>query len=573
MSKRFRSQGSQALVAPHVKQQERFVRVKRAAQITGSASAHGVVAGGRAARRGARLGATFIQAAQTEDGGQAVGVAGSAALQARRPHRKNAGTMGGKLRQIGKKMWTGAPLGANKFTRGMRRSGAVALGAAGIAQSTASHSAKLGGRVGRGGMQFVRAGQNGDVGAALGEAGKRLGGRVARKAGRQTAKGSMRAAQLAMRAAQWVAAKVMAGMAMLLSSVGGFGLGIGLVLAIGFIVIASIVPSWFANHIFDSDSAAEPTTAIVAPMGDDYPWKSSALASFNQVNSETRYYFGNCTDFVFWRVNRDMGGGPGHWVYTHDDLTPKGGNGRQWGKPGNLPGWETVTDPRRGVQGDIVSFETGTFGHNNPAGHVAYFYSVNAAGDVVTENYGSGRYYVETIPHEELAKEMASGRIVIKHNPKLGAKRAGSSGVNPKASQIVSYAMGQQGVPYGRGRGKGSVDCCWLVHNAYASQGIQTPMNVPGNPWATSKCEYAAYALASSYGGHYVDLAQAQPGDIVFMQDKSIPKSKDNLTHLAIYVGDGKIVDAIPKGGVGVRELSYYSRTETIEPKVVRVNG
>ncbi|MDK6788210.1 CHAP domain-containing protein, partial [Actinotignum timonense] len=86
------------------------------------------------------------------------------------------------------------------------------------------------------------------------------------------------------------------------------------------------------------------------------------------VNPETLYYFGNCTDFVYWRVNRDMGGGPGKWVYTHGDLTPAGGNGSQWGDTANLPGWPVISNAKDVKTGDVVSFKSGVAGHDHPAG-------------------------------------------------------------------------------------------------------------------------------------------------------------------------------------------------------------
>ena len=41
---------------------------------------------------------------------------------------------------------------------------------------------------------------------------------------------------------------------------------------------------------------------VAEGMGNDYPYKDR---EYNTINWATGYYFGNCTDFVIWRVNRD----------------------------------------------------------------------------------------------------------------------------------------------------------------------------------------------------------------------------------------------------------------------------
>lgn len=316
-------------------------------------------------------------------------------------------------------------------------------------------------------------------------------------------------------------------------------------------------------------------------MGDDYPWASQvrdgeghATSVYNTPNPETGYYYGNCTDFVFWRVNRDMGASVGAWLYTHDDLTPHGGNGRLWGKDGSLPGWKVIDHPTDAVQGDVISFETGIFGHNHPAGHVAYIASVNTDGDITTENYGVAQYYVETIPEDTARDLIASGGIVIKRNPAL-ATAAANSTMKGGTDASVLWARSQIVLPYGRGKGNGSIDCCWLVHNALAKRGIQLPMSIPGNPAATSKCEYAMYAKASTYSGKYVSatVESLLPGDILFFQSRSVPASQDNITHVALYVGGGKLIDAIPSGGVGVRNLAFYNRTDALLAQAVRIGG
>lgn len=404
---------------------------------------------------------------------------------------------------------------------------------------------------------------------------RRLGQRVrhqkAAQTGRNRARGIRRAGQAVSRALTVAWAKTTTAVVAAVGALAGSSFAVVAIILSVVIVIMSFIPTVIMNIFINDD--VSPVSFVV---GDDYPWAhavrnsdGSASTVYNTVNEETGYYFGNCTDFVFWRVNRDMGGYPGAWVYSREDLTPLGGNGRQWGKEGNLSGWETITDPSRALPGDVVSFEAGTLGHTSEFGHVAYVSAVDGEGRITTENYGGAQYYVETISPDDAKTQIAAGNLVIKRNPALAARIEAGVG---SGNDVVTWALSQQGMPYGRGRGHGSTDCCWFVHNAYKNaRGISLPLSYPGQPWATSKCEYAMYALATTYGGYYVPLAMAEPGDIIFMQDKGVSKESDNLTHVAIYLGNGQLIDAA-EPSVGVRSLHYYRSTQIIEPMVVRVD-
>ena len=399
---------------------------------------------------------------------------------------------------------------------------------------------------------------------------------------RQNARGSQRAGHAAARMAAQAVARIVAAVLAPAGTAVGMTFAVIAAILLAVMIVLSFIPSWIVNFFYEDEAQ----TAGLA-MTDDYPWAGQvrdgagkATAVYNTVNPSTRYYFGNCTDFVYWRVNRDMGGGPGRWVYTHGDLTPRGGDGRQWGKPGNLPGWTTVSDPSEAQMGDVVSFEAGVHGHTSSHGHVAYVASISDDGAITTENYGAAQYYVETIPSGFAKKATKNGGVVTKRNPKLagagglgGVSQPPASGVEVGAigSGVVSTAQQYIGTPY-RG-GRGGMDCCVFVKTVFGKHGVNLPMSVKGNPWATAKCEYAMYSLAAHYGGHYVNATAAElaPGDIVFFQSMSISASKDNVTHVGIYVGGGNIIDSIPSGGGGVRPLSFYRRSDALRPRAVRV--
>ncbi|MGV8857802.1 CHAP domain-containing protein [Rhodoglobus sp.] len=106
-------------------------------------------------------------------------------------------------------------------------------------------------------------------------------------------------------------------------------------------------------------------------LGDDYPW---ATAGYNL--SPLNYYYRQCTDFVAWRLNRDVGSfsAPFRWAWA--DLTPNGGNASQWKAAWDAHGWTVSATP---VVGSVA-----WFGWDN---HVAYVKAVNADGTVLLEEY------------------------------------------------------------------------------------------------------------------------------------------------------------------------------------------
>lgn len=95
---------------------------------------------------------------------------------------------------------------------------------------------------------------------------------------------------------------------------------------------------------------------------------------------------------------------------------------------------------------------------------------------------------------------------------------------NVTGSQIVAFARKYVGNPYvwgGNSLTKGC-DCSGFVHLVYANFGISTPR----------------YSMSFLNVGQAVSLSEIQPGDIV-VYDK-----KNGIGHVAIYIGNGKIVEA-----------------------------
>lgn len=106
-----------------------------------------------------------------------------------------------------------------------------------------------------------------------------------------------------------------------------------------------------------------------------------------------------------------------------------------------------------------------------------------------------------------------------------------------RAARIaIDYAAAQVGLPYvwgGDGPDRGGVgfDCSGLTQSAYQAAGVAIPRT----------------ATAQFFTGHKVDRISLLPGDLVFYGKAGV-----FLHHVAIYVGDGYVLDA-PRPGEKVR--------------------
>ncbi|MGB9587905.1 MAG: C40 family peptidase, partial [Armatimonadota bacterium] len=106
---------------------------------------------------------------------------------------------------------------------------------------------------------------------------------------------------------------------------------------------------------------------------------------------------------------------------------------------------------------------------------------------------------------------------------------------------LVTRALGWLGTRYvWGGTSTKGVDCSGLTQSLYKSQGIKLPHN----------------AKAQFKLGKPVPRDALIPGDLVFFN------TRGPLTHVGMYIGDGKFVHAAnPRRGVRIDSLSsrYYS--------------
>ncbi|WP_309029855.1 C40 family peptidase [Streptomyces alfalfae] len=107
-------------------------------------------------------------------------------------------------------------------------------------------------------------------------------------------------------------------------------------------------------------------------------------------------------------------------------------------------------------------------------------------------------------------------------------------GYATKAAKVIDFAEAQIGKPYVWGAtGPDSYDCSGLTQDAWKAAGI----SLPRTTWDQVKV------------GTTVRTADAKPGDLVFFYD--------DISHVGIYIGDGKMIHA-PKPGANVRVESIY---------------
>jgi cell wall-associated NlpC family hydrolase len=123
---------------------------------------------------------------------------------------------------------------------------------------------------------------------------------------------------------------------------------------------------------------------------------------------------------------------------------------------------------------------------------------------------------------------------------------------NKAAATAIAFALGEQGKPYVWGAtGPDSYDCSGLMLRAYEAAGI-TLDRVSGDQY---------------HDGALLPVATAQPGDLLFWAYD--PSNSNTIHHVAMYLGNGKIVEAQQTGvPVHVRSVSFDENE--LVPQAVR---
>ena len=122
--------------------------------------------------------------------------------------------------------------------------------------------------------------------------------------------------------------------------------------------------------------------------------------------------------------------------------------------------------------------------------------------------------------HEEQERERERLRQERRENERHQA-------IIDRGQRAVDVALGQLGTPYGwGGNGPHRFDCSGLTSFAWRAAGVELPR--------TSRQQHA--------GVRRISRSDLIPGDLVFYHSP--------VSHVAIYMGDGKVVEAPNSGGV-----------------------
>jgi surface antigen len=256
----------------------------------------------------------------------------------------------------------------------------------------------------------------------------------------------------------------------------------GIVILMAVITLITSLFSWLPGAANDQNTQ---TSSANYPITDDYPYKGH----YNDGTSPLGYEYGNCTDFVAWRVNRDAGVTAAPWKYKWAQLTPLGGNGGQWGLSGNLPGWNVTTTPSAG---DIISIPAGVAilgASGGQYGHVGYIAQVSD-GTVLIENYGGGKYFQTNPTTSQLAAYVKAGQAVIKHNP-LGRTSSGSAGGTGTDAKSYAKSALNDDTQYNCLVQLWEHESGWRVDAENASSGAYgIPQSLPGSKMAAAGSDW-----------------------------------------------------------------------------------
>lgn len=166
---------------------------------------------------------------------------------------------------------------------------------------------------------------------------------------------------------------------------------------------------------------------------------------------------------------------------------------------------------------------------------------------------------------DEWQRQQAAAAAAAQRSARDGALARGGAAARGGIQAVLDRALSQVGVQYvwGGGTGRGpsagipdrfgsslnriGFDCSGLMLYAFSGAGVSLPR--------VSRNQFNA--------GRKVPISDLRPGDMVFFQNGAAP-----IHHVAMYVGDGKMVEA-PYTGADVRVVPL--RTRGLLPQATRV--
>lgn len=164
----------------------------------------------------------------------------------------------------------------------------------------------------------------------------------------------------------------------------------------------------------------------------------------------------------------------------------------------------------------------------------------------------------EGIEAQERARKEAEAKAALEEEQRRAAEERAEAGDDPtpgetpapggsgeeapdaRTQKVIDFALAQVGEPYRLGAAGPEIwDCSGLTMKAWAAGG-KSLRHFTGYQWADVT---------------HIDKGQLRPGDLIFWaNDRDDP---DTIFHVALYLGDGKMVHA-PRPGKSVEVRSIY---------------
>lgn len=130
---------------------------------------------------------------------------------------------------------------------------------------------------------------------------------------------------------------------------------------------------------------------------------------------------------------------------------------------------------------------------------------------------------------------------------------------NSYVRNAIAFAISKIGFPYSQAeRDSGNAyDCSSLVYYAYLNAGLDIK-----NEDSTTAAEIAKKLVL---GGKSVSANELKEGDLIFYSNARNGRFH-NISHVAIYIGNGQMIEASPRKGVKYSSLRLTSVTDICRP-------
>ena len=130
---------------------------------------------------------------------------------------------------------------------------------------------------------------------------------------------------------------------------------------------------------------------------------------------------------------------------------------------------------------------------------------------------------------------------------------------NSFVRNAINFSISKIGFPYSQaGRDSGNAyDCSSLVYYAYLNAGLDIK-----NEDSTTAAEIAKKLVL---GGKSVSANELKEGDLIFYSNARNGRFH-NISHVAIYIGNGQMIEASPRKGVKYSSLRLTSVTDICRP-------